>query len=138
MLFINFLSGLVEPCIIQGMLCKDYLLPLVSEHLWKCLSVHTSSSGQTFWSTSAVFGCLSRELTQAVFTGRLAHREDEGSQFHSLIHAWGHAPKGERVHHERVQIWRKVSAPKSPAHISAAPGQGNPECLSLKALCSSH
>lgn len=64
-------------------------------------------------SSAAVFGCLSKELTQAVFTGRLAHREDEGSQLHSFLHAWGHAPKGERVHHERVQIWRKVNAPDS-------------------------
>lgn len=70
-------------------------------------------------------GCLSRELTQAVFTGGLAHREDEGSQLHSVIHAWGHAPEGERVHHERVQIWRQVSGPN--ASISGPSGQGNPE-----------
>lgn len=82
-----------------------------------------------------MFGCLSKELTQAVFTGRLAHREDEGSQLHSFLHAWGHAPKGERVHHERVQIWRKVNAPDSVAYFSAASGQGSHNS-SVSRLCS--
>lgn len=122
-----FLSGLVEPCVLQLMSCKDYLLPLAPECLLKCLSVLTSMClCKHSLSATSAFGCPEQRTNPdclAVCTGRLAHREDERSQLHSFIHAWGHAAKGERVHHERVQIWRKVSALNGVAYSIATSGQ---------------
>lgn len=92
------------------MLCKDHLRPLAPEWLLKCLSVLTSKHSP---STTRAFGCPEQRANPgclAVRTGRLAHGEDERSQLHGFVHAWGHATEGERVHYERVQIWRKVNA----------------------------
>lgn len=45
----------------------------------------------------------------ACVSGGLADREDEGGQLYGVLDARGHAPEGEGVHHEGVQIRSEVT-----------------------------
>lgn len=122
MLWIPSLSGLLEPSVLQPVLCKAALPPGAS-------SMAQGGSGLPRVCAEALpvllawSAALGRELSRllAVCSGRLAHGEDERSQLHSVIHARGHATEGERVHHEGVQIRHEVNARSSAASAGDEP-----------------
>lgn len=62
-----FLSWLLEPCVIQPMLCKDYLLLLAPECWLKCLLILTSIYRCSLQALLARLALLSQELTQAAW-----------------------------------------------------------------------
>lgn len=109
---IPFLSGFMEPCHIDDAL-QGLFSSFNSKTLVKSLSQSLpASTCKRSLNRTNTFGWheqIANTGCSAVHTGRLAHRENERSQLHRFIHAWGHATEGERVHHERIQIWCKVS-----------------------------